>query len=82
MDKSHKQSIINAVTNEFKKRQWFNGCGFEGDRLIVAYNFYPAFELVDFKSAMTKYGVEYDLRDIRNIIPGSQKDDVPPYIRQ
>lgn len=82
MDRQKKQSIINAVTEEFKRRQWFNGCGFDDDRLVIAYNYYPAFELVQFKSAMLKYGVEYDLKDIRVVMPGSQKDDVPSYIKQ
>ena len=81
MDKQQKQRIINAVTEEFKPRQWFNGCGFDGDRLIIAYNYYPAFELVPFKSAMLKYGVEYEMKDIRVVLPGSQKDDVPSYMR-
>jgi hypothetical protein len=30
---------------------------------------------------MLKYGVEYDLKDIRVVMPGSQKDDVPSYMR-
>jgi hypothetical protein len=81
MDRQQKQKIINDVTEEFKKRQWFNGCGFDGDRLVIAYNYYPAFELVQFKSAMLRYGVEYELKDIRVIMPGSQKDDVPSYMR-
>lgn len=82
MDRQQKQRIINGVTEELKPRQWFNGCGFEGDRLIIAYNYYPAFELVAFKTAMLKYGVEYELKDIRVVLPGSQKDDVPSYIKQ
>jgi hypothetical protein len=81
MDRIQKQNIINSVTDEFKRRQWFNGCGFEGDRLVIAYNFYPAFELVDFKSSMMKYGVEYDLKDIRVVVPGSRKDDIPDYMK-
>lgn len=82
MDRQKKQSIINSVTEEFKSRQWFNGCGFpEGDRLVIAYNYYPAFELVQFKSAMMKYGVEYDLKDIRVVQPGSQRDDIPSYMK-
>jgi hypothetical protein len=82
LNNSQKQTIINNVTQEFKRRQWFNGCGFDGNKLIIAYNFYPAFELVNFKTEMIKYGVEYELKDIRVVMPGSQKSDIPPYIRE
>lgn len=82
MDKSKKQQIINEVTARFQHKQWFNGAGFpDGDKLVVAYNYYPAFELVEIKSYLAKTGVEYDLRDIRNVLPGSQKDEIPPYIK-
>lgn len=82
MTKSQKQQIINEVTHIFKNKQWFNGAGFpEGDRLIIAYNYYPAFELVEVRTALSKLVVEYELKDIRVILPGSQKDDQPPYIK-
>lgn len=81
MEKSAKQNIINQVTQHFSNKQWFNGAGFpDGDKLVVAYNYYPAFELVAIKSYLSQIGVEYELRDIRQILPGSQKDEVPPYI--
>jgi hypothetical protein len=83
MDKQRKQQIINEVTSRFQHKQWFNGAGFEPntDRLIIAYNYYPAFELVELKSALLNCGVEYELKDIRVVLPGSQKDDVPSHIR-
>ena len=82
MDKSSKQNIINQVTRNFSNKQWFNGAGFpDGDKLVVAYNYYPAFELVAIKSYLSQIGVEYELRDIRQVLPGSQKDEVPSYIR-
>lgn len=82
MDKSTKQQIINEVTNTFRHKQWFNGAGFpDGDKLVVAYNYYPAFELVEIKTALQKFGVEYEFKDIRSVLPGSQKDEQPPYIR-
>jgi hypothetical protein len=82
MDKSSKQNIINQVTRNFSNKQWFNGVGFpDGDKLVVAYNYYPAFELVAIKSYLSQIGVEYELRDIRQVLPGSQKDEVPSYIR-
>jgi len=82
MDRQQKQNIINSVTEQFKRRQWFNGCGFDGEKLVIAYNYYPAFELVSLKTELVKYGVEYELKDIRVVMPGSQKDDVPSYIKQ
>lgn len=81
MDKLKKQQIINDVTNFFKPKQWFNGAGFEQDTLIIAYNFYPAFEMKDIKEALLRIGTHFEMRDIRVILPGSQKDDVPSYIR-
>jgi hypothetical protein len=56
--------------------------GFEGDKLIVAYNFYPALELVEFKSTMSRFGVEYELKDIRNIMPDAPNDDIPSHMRR
>jgi hypothetical protein len=86
MEKVRKQQIINEVTSFFSNKQWFNGAGFsdamEPDKLIVAYNYYPAFELVEVKTALMKWPVQYELKDIRVLMPGSQKDDVPPYVRQ
>lgn len=82
MDKSKKQQIINQVTAHFSNKQWFNGAGFpDGDKLVVAFNYYPAFELVAIKTYLSTTGVEYELRDIRNVLPGSQRDDTPPYIK-
>lgn len=83
MDRQQKQQIINEVTNEFKRKSWFNGCGFinNDDVLTIAHNFYPAFELKEIKEAMIKYSVRFELKDIRVVQPGSQKDDVPPYIK-
>ncbi len=81
MDKSQKQNIINEVTNALKHRQWFYGAGFEGDKLIIGYNFYPAFELKEVKEALHKYGVENELRDRVNIPGGQRNDDIPNYMR-
>jgi hypothetical protein len=81
MDRQQKQTIINEVTNFFRNKQWFNGCGFTQDTLIIAYNYYTAFELKDVKEAMIKFGVQFEMKDIRVVLPGSQKDDVPPYIK-
>jgi hypothetical protein len=82
MTKQEKQNIINAVTNTFRGRQWFNGAGFNDDRLIIAYNYYPAFELTSIKTEMLKFGVQYDLEDIRKVLPGSQTDDYPDHIKR
>jgi hypothetical protein len=81
MEKQQKQALINEVTQIFKNRQWFNGAGFPEETLIIAYNYYPAFELKDIKEALLKYGVQFELKDIRNILPNSNRDDVPNYIR-
>ncbi len=81
MDRQQKQQIVNEVTNHFRNKQWFNGAGFVEDRLIVAYNYYPAFEMVEVKTSLLRWGCEYELKDIRVVLPGSQKDDVPSYIR-
>ncbi len=81
MEKSKKQTIIDGVTNHFRNKQWFNGAGFNENTLIIAYNYYPAFELLEIKESLQKVGVEYELKDIRSVLPGSQKDDVPPYVR-
>ena len=83
MDKQQKQRIINEVTDEFRRRQWFNGCGFINDdeSLTIAYNYYPAFELKEIKENMAKYPVRFELKDIRTVMPGSQKDDVPSHMR-
>jgi hypothetical protein len=37
--------------------------------------------LKDIKEALLKYGVQFELKDIRNILPNSNRDDVPNYIR-
>ena len=81
MTNERKQQIINEVTNHFRNKQWFNGAGFTEDTLIVAYNYYPAFELAAIKTKLLPYGNSYELKDIRNILPNAQKDDVPPYVR-
>jgi hypothetical protein len=81
MDKAQKQKLINDVTNYFRNRTWFNGAGFEGETLIVAYNFYPALDIKFIKEAMQHFGIHFDLRDIKSILPGQNKDDVPPYVR-
>lgn len=81
MDKQKKQVIIYEVTDHFRNKQWFNGAGFEEDRLIIAYNYYPAFELAEIKTALLRWGCQYEMKDIRVLMPGSQKDDVPPYIK-
>lgn len=81
MDKSQKQTIINEATNHFRSKQWFNGAGFDGERLVIAYNYYPAFELTEVKTALLKWGCEYELKDIRAVLPGSQRDDVPPHVK-
>jgi hypothetical protein len=81
MDKSQKQNIINEVTNNLKTRSWFYGAGFEGDKLIIGYNFYPAFELKQVKEALVKYGIEHELRDRQNIPGGQRADDTPSYMK-
>lgn len=81
MDKAQKQLIINEVTNALKNRQWFYGAGFEADKLIIGYNYYPAFELKEVKEALHKYAVEHELRDRVNIPGGQRTDDTPSYMR-
>ncbi len=82
MNRQDKQNIINSVTNEFRGRQWFNGAGFEGDKLIIAYNYYPALEMFNIKESLVKYNIEYGFKDIRDIMPNGRKnDDIPNYIK-
>jgi hypothetical protein len=81
MDKTQKQQIINEVTSHFRNKQWFNGAGFQDENLIIAYNFYPALDLKYIQESMHKFGISFALKDIKVVLPGSQKDDVPPYIR-
>ena len=82
MDKSQKQQLINTVTDVFRNRQWFNGAGYINETLVIAYNYYPAFEIKEIKETMIKVGVQYEMQDIRNVMPGSQRDDVPSHVRQ
>lgn len=84
MTNYEKQQIINDVTNVFRGKQWFNGAGFvnNGDKLTIAYNFYPALDLKDIKEKMSLFNVEYELRDIETVKPGSRKNDIPSYIKQ
>jgi hypothetical protein len=81
MDRAQKQQLINDVTQYFKTRQWFNGAGFDGDIMVIAYNYYPALDIKFVKEASLHFGVNLELRDIRVVLPGSRKDDVPPYVR-
>ena len=82
---AQRQQIQDSVDNTLKRRSWFAGSGFKDpmypDKLIIAYNFFPAFELVEFKTEMLKFGVEYELKDVRVLKPGSHSDEIPPYIR-
>lgn len=85
MTNEQRQQIQTGVDNFFRNRTWFAGSGFKDpvypDKLIIAYNFFPAFDLVDFKTNMLKFGVEYELKDIRVVLPNSHRDDIPSYIR-
>lgn len=82
LTKSAKQRIVNGATAALKNRQWFNGAGFNGDRLIIAYNYYPAFELREAKELISSFGVEYELVDIRTVMPNSQNDDIPSHMKR
>jgi hypothetical protein len=81
MNNNDKQKIINDVTNVLRNRQWFAGAGFENETLIIAFNFYPAFEILEVKEAAARYGVQYELKDIKHLRPDLQHDDVPSYMR-
>ena len=92
MTNNQKQAIINDVTNVFRNKQWFNGAGFMKDatmlgdnteKLIIAYNYHPALEMKEVKEAMARFPVQYELRDIRSVLPNSQQnDDLPSHMKR
>jgi len=83
LTKSQKQDIINKVTAALKTKQWFNGAGFVEDRLVVAYNYYPAFEALEFRKTISALcPVEWEMKDIRTILPLTrQDDDIPSHMQ-
>lgn len=91
MTNNQKQEIINEVTRLFRNKQWFNGAGFMTDptllsdkteKLVVAYNYHPALEMREVREILARFPVQYELKDIRNVLPDSQQgDDLPSHMR-